>query len=775
MSNKSNWLPRIAWTVCALLGVVLSLKALREPDLWWMYRTGEWMWENGAVTREDMFSYTMSEVPWINVKWFYEVIMVVFKKIGGPEFWFMMQVIVTLIILTLIRKITARVAIDNYEKETLKPAWILAFVGALLVCDFRIIGRPEMVSHTMTLSYLYLWLRNRQKPDSKWVFAIISLQLLWANLHEAFGVGMVLLVILMISDWLEFGLRRWTGDEAKMPVKFSIATVGAWAAVSINPRGPEMIMHPFNIFTQLQENKFTTELDDYTTIAYWSWEAYTSMIVFAIVLVGVLWTTWSAARKSTQQQGFKAWLSELMQRFGLGYAAIFLAMFYLSLTAYRNIPFFIWVSTPLIALFLGKLLSRLKQEKIKWGVAIAVSLGAYVMVVSGQFYKMKGSHDYYGLQVLSSHNPVGASKFIKENNIKGTCFSDYLTSAYLLWDLQPDFKTYIDLRDLDIFSKEFFADFSDLIMNPSLIEKQDSIYNFDYAVVFRPQFATIHQYLLNSSEYDLVFVDPVAAVYLKQNDKHQALIQRYGFKANGNKDIFSKLPESSCSGLSYTVSKVFNPLYQIEDYKDLDYDAIRGSFYQSLGLVDMALEAAQASVKNGKEKWASYELLGNIYNSIAFSPNTPDADRQKYMDEAFRAYENSLRKKKDHLPAILGKATVQLQSMQFDKAIPILKKALKIDANSFPANQYMAICYKMQVSSGKATKKNIENWIKYATILLEMNPENPAMILDLGIAYGADNDCENAMYYLNKVEGTPGLPVEESKTADRYRKECRGG
>ncbi|MFT5648128.1 MAG: hypothetical protein ACI976_002824, partial [Aureispira sp.] len=40
--NKQSTIARIAWAICILLGIVLSLKALREPDIWWMYRTGEW-------------------------------------------------------------------------------------------------------------------------------------------------------------------------------------------------------------------------------------------------------------------------------------------------------------------------------------------------------------------------------------------------------------------------------------------------------------------------------------------------------------------------------------------------------------------------------------------------------------------------------------------------------------------------------------------------------------------------------------------------------------
>ena len=80
-------LHKVAWALCLLTGIVLSLKAIREPDLWWMYRTGEWMLEQGQVTRQDTFSYTFEGVEWINVKWLFEILISLAKNAFGVEGW----------------------------------------------------------------------------------------------------------------------------------------------------------------------------------------------------------------------------------------------------------------------------------------------------------------------------------------------------------------------------------------------------------------------------------------------------------------------------------------------------------------------------------------------------------------------------------------------------------------------------------------------------------------------------------------------------------------
>lgn len=81
----------------------------------------------------------------------------------------------------------------------------------------------------------------------------------------------------------------------------------------------------------------------------------------------------------------------------------------------------------------------------------------YIGIVSNGYYKITDSVNEYGLFVHPGFNPIGASHFIKKNKLQDKkCFSSYMVSSYFLWDLQPDFKTYIDLRDLDVFSSDFF-------------------------------------------------------------------------------------------------------------------------------------------------------------------------------------------------------------------------------------------------------------------------------------------------------------------------------
>lgn len=780
---NSKLLARIAWGLCLLVGIVLSLKSLREPDLWWMYRTGEWMLENGAVTKSDPFSYTFFGTEWINVKWFFEVIIASIKNVLGVEGIFILQAAVTLGILVLVYQSANLIRVKfGLDKTTPKKPFVGLIIAALLMLltiDYRLIGRPEMTSHLMTAAYLYLFWRWHYQP-SKAIFALIPLQLLWTNMHEAFGTGMVLMLAYLISVWVQYIYFNTDKQKIEAPKRLSLAVLGALVVIPINPRGIQMLTHPFEIFGQLSSNQYTTELAPIWKNLYWQeMQAYLNIAFMVAVLGFVVLTPLiiSAAEKSkVPRNKLLSWIEQLGNKYGLGNLVLITMLGYLSITAYRNIPFFILAATPILAVILEVLIHKVQKEKILYLATILLGIGFYTSIITGKYHEWtvnKNSRDKYGLQVLSSHNPVGAANFIEEKGIKGRCFSDYLTSSYLLWRLQPDFKTYIDLRDLDIFPAKFFDDFAQTMSNPRLFEEKDSIYHFDYVVIYRPMFQYLQKYLLESPNYDLVFVDAVASVYVKNTEANAQIIETYGFAKNKAPDIFSYLPEESTNGIGYTISKIFNPLYQPTDYSDTRQDIIAGSYYMNIKNPHLALKRANRHLQeNSAYSWEAYELFGNIYNYLAFAAQTPDSVRPAYIQQARVAYNQALMDKPDYASAMIGKGTIAMQQGSFSAAITLLQEARTIDPTNPVVIEYLTVCYKNLAFQNGQDKGSVEKWLEHALIWEKEQPNNPIAKLDIGIAYCFLDDCGSAVYYLNQVKDIPNLPKEEMKTAQKCLNSC---
>jgi hypothetical protein len=751
---------------------------MREPDIWWMLRTGEWIWTEKAVPSVDMFSYTYAGAEWVNVKWLFELIISAFAAVAGAEGIMILQAMATLGIIRF-AYVGGRANLQRVgqnQSNTLNPLrWDLAFLGmgifALLAMDFRFIGRPELVSHFFTAAYLFIFARYARDKDAKGLLWLIPMQLLWANLHEAFGIGMVLMLLFLLGQWAGYALRRWLDNTQKIPLRESSYIAAAILAVMIHPYGFKMLLHPFNIFGQLQENKFTTELANIASPLYWANESYLNFAFLAVSLVGIF--LMAKAEKGNI-------LQRLLKAVPPAQGLIYAALFYLSLTAYRNIPFFIlaawWPAAYLIYKLIDtKIFQRFGDKFITLKILIVSGL-FYVAIITGVYHQYwRNDKDEYGLQVLRSHNPVGAAEFVAANGLAKTrAYADYLTSSYLLWHLRPDFKTYIDLRDLDVFPSSFFQTFAATTIVPEAFEKEDSTYNFNYVVLFRPQFGALHQYLHYSERYALVFADAVAAVYLKNTPENAATIAKYGFRANGGKDIFTALPPSNSSAISYGLSKIVNPLFSNKNIDKGLQNLFAAEYYQNLQEFGLAENRAkQAVAELNTEKWRGHELLGGIYNGQIATAADPQ-QRQTLIQAAETEYNKALKLNPEATNALVGKGLIAFQMGQYLDAISSLKKAHILQPDNFSAVKYIAYSYKVRYFNEGQSKVDLENWLAYTKKMDKMNPENPFIILDLGLAFCQLNDCSQTSLYLNKVSEFPQFSEDEKAALLRCLQKCGG-
>ena len=520
-----------------LLTIVLSIKCMREPDIWWQIRTGQWILELHQVPTTDPFSYTFFGKDWINIKWGFEVLAALIAKYLGPESIFILQIIASCLILWLFIRI---LKLNNHYHPVV---FLIGTIVLLFGIEYRMNGRPEMFSHLFMVAFLYLLLLYHQS-SSKWVWLVVPIQLLWTNLHEAYGLGIVILLLFTLGSWLE----NYKENKAKA-IQLSLVTLASIIAIILNPRGIILLLQPLNIFNQVQQNKFTTELDAIWTSNYWQKEAWVLIVCIALLVIYLFKT-----------KKLKSALKEL----GLGYFITLLAMLFLGFTAYRNIIFFLLFAFPLLIITLYHFIP--KDSKMQT-IAIGIGFLFYLSIVSNVYYNKFRPRDHYGLEVLSINNPSGAAQYITQKKLQSKkCFSDYLTSSYLLWYLQPDFKTYIDLRDLDVFPTSFFNQYLQESEIPDKFHALDLKEKFDYVVLFRNNHPNLHAYLYNDSIYACTYIDAVAAVYEKTDE----------FTRD---DIFTPCKPIESSAFAITLSTLFKPTYTTYDYDALNTDFEAAAYY----------------------------------------------------------------------------------------------------------------------------------------------------------------------------------------------------
>lgn len=758
----------IAWIVVLMTGFAFSLKSLREPDLWWIFRTGEWILQNWQVPFKDSFSYTLKGTEWINVKWGFEVLATFFQKAGGPAFVYFLQALITLAGLYSLYRIYMVLKSDLMPSKAKLPdaGFLLAALTGLIAWEFRINGRPEAISHLFMLMYAYWLLKYTRKPGP-FIYWLVLLQVIWTNFHEAYGTGIIMLSVFTGASWFDYFLSKWRGWALSTfkPLHLTYTTLAAVPAMAINPRGYSMIWHPWNIYQQLGANKFTTELFNFTHPNYWQFQAYINLLFVAITLLALLMTYGGRSYKTIP------WYVRPLHSFGTGYCLFLGMFFYLSLTAYRNIPFFILISVPIAGLALTKVFSWIGTQrqayqnkpafyqKIGFGLLITLGLGLYGSITTNTYYEALERRDRFGLQVDAVKNPVQATRFIEKQNIKGRCFSDYLTSSYLLWHLRPGFKTFIDLRDLDVFPKDFFNRFAQMVKYPSVFNQADSLYKFDYVFLYRLEFNRLHQHLLQSEKYEPVFTGPVAVVYLKRGAGFKHLIEQYGLE--NQPDIFHRSKPVKPHLASSVVNHVAWPFFEASSYQSVNFDALAADYYRSIGRLKVALERAKAALEHPAGTGKGHEAMGNVYLDYASRAKNREQRRQ-YYQSARRHFQQALEAQKSNENALISLAALNLKAGRLQKAQKQLEQAVWYNPGNARAYQFLGKVYRQKANQGNR-RTMLEQRLDYLEKAYRIDPDNFKLTLTIGVGYCQLDMCHQAKPYLKAIKNRRQSPGKSSR------------
>jgi len=702
----------LSWSVCILIACVFAIKDLKQLDFFWMLRTGDYIIHSKTIPSTDILSYTFQNTEWLNIKWLYEVLIYCISYIGGPEFIPVLQLMINIFIVVLIFKCSVLLKKLNGEKNIIIPSGgiILATLIYLLGTEFRMTGRPEMISHLMTLLFLHLYLSYKNNPSGA-IYLLIPLQIIWTNCHDAFVNGYIMSIVFIISELAEYKIQRKEKDSNyKSSRHILIASALAVLSIGVNPNSYLLYSYPFKIFTSLNENNFTSEFFSCLNREYWMGkESYLLLVAFSLCMAGLLIT-------------FKAkdWKNRIViacKTFGIPYSIFIILFFYLALSAERNVVYFMIISAPLVSFYIDYLIPKfklnLKQKRIGYTAVCILGILFYVSICNNSYYKAFNIPSRYGFSRDKNDDPAGTVKFIKENNISGICFSDYLTSSVMLWHLRPDFKSYIDLRDLEVFTVPFFNEYQKMIRDTSTFINKDEIYKFDYALIYPNDFHSLHNYLYNSDRWVLAYIEPSCALYLKRNKKNETLIN------------------------------------ELEQLKDPDKFHIAENYKPS---------AAATFVS--KLFWFPYK------------PETANINYNAFIKFYFRMVSGTKLSANNKIEEHKRIAQELIDKGEFNEAIRHLEEAIKIkeDIGTYLLLAKCAGAMHVQIPNDKLY---MERWFDYMKNAYNLNNSDPRVRLMLGLAYCMDKrDYLSARKYLNDLENFKGITEDEAKLLKRCKELC---
>jgi hypothetical protein len=476
---------------------VLLRPALFDPDYFWHIESGRLIVAHWALPSGDPFSFTRPGQAWVLHEWLFQVVLYgMFSALG--HFGVKLLGALSSFLAVWLVYATAKTVLGRP-----RPALWLAAVAYLFLYAYAL-PRPQLLSYVFFGAYLYILLSLKYRKDAHLLPALPLIMILWVNAHGGYVIGIVLVALFCISEWL----TRCLGGNGELKVsdlqRLALMVVLTILASLCNPYFISHWAYPFEVMG----------LAATRNIAEWASPDFNEPLakLFLLVVGGFYALQIYRARKPDITElavpGFVVVAAFSSNRH------IVLAVMVMSIFAAPALRDGIQLAEQL-----GAGLQRLQHEwrrrfargkppsraegLLNLGIAAALGLAAIAYYPTAQRDEA---------EMVEEKLPAGAAQFVLDNGITGRMFNTYDFGGYLIHRLYPQRRVFVDGRaDMygDAFLEDYFAIHHGL---PTWARRLDK-YAIDYVICDRD--APIRQLLLARGDYRLVFDDKAGSVLVR--------------------------------------------------------------------------------------------------------------------------------------------------------------------------------------------------------------------------------------------------------------------
>jgi tetratricopeptide (TPR) repeat protein len=508
---------------------------------------------------ENVYSYTAPDHYFANHHWLYGVFAYILYVLVG---WKGMVIFKVLFLFLTFAFLFA---------AALKKAdfWLVVLVSVptIIMLMGRSSLRPEMFGYFFIALYVYVLLWSEERPSSWWLFLLLPVQILWANLHITFPIGVMIvggfwLEKVIFFDGLQFR-ERFTLEGIKKVfqnafIQKLILLIFLLTAVSfINPHGISGVIYSLGINTKegavvsAEVQPLFSHNDDIPENSYPSVDMLPELFILALVsfIVGY--------RKKSLFY-FLGTLASILLTIKVIRSFPFFAMFFLlAVTANFNDPF----------LKLKSFLERYwPAKKVSLQSVLASMIVLFLIFYTIYTFPRPLGGNERGIGLTTGAED--AINFYKSNQLSGPLFNDTDIGSYLIWYLYPEEKVFADNRFGDAYPPEILeTDYADAIKSEERWKEVSEKYRFNTIFIYQYDgMSAMRDFLfnrINDPEWAFVYADRYSVILVRNIPENQAVIDQYHITSDNAPIRFSELITSKNGADLVTAGDIFGLMGQI--------------------------------------------------------------------------------------------------------------------------------------------------------------------------------------------------------------------
>jgi tetratricopeptide (TPR) repeat protein len=622
MKIKTIW---IKISILALILLFYSLGIFHQTnlptqDIGRHIQNGQIIWQTKSVNQTNLYSYTYPDYPFLNHHWLSGLIFYFLFGIAGFKGLIVFKSILLLAAFLIVFILAAKKG--NF--------WLVAIfsIPVIFILNQRTEIRPEIFSYFLISLFLYFLVCFGQKPGWK-IYWLIPLQLFWVNSHIYFFIG-----ILMTAGYL---LEQIIFKRRNIR-KISFLLLCLILVSFVNPAGLAGLLAPLNIFEnygyQIVENKspfFLEHLMEDPAIPFFK-------IIIAVLALSFVFN-----------------LRKFSPFFFLASAGVILA----GCQMIRNFPLVGLIALPAISINLKPLLKfRWKPLKRIFPWFLALSLIVIVLLVFNGQTKLNNKHRGVGLTEQS----VDSTAFFKEENLSGPIFNNYDIGSYLIFELYPQEKIFVDNRP-EAYPESFFEEiYKPIQQNEEKWKIYSEKYNFNL-IFFTHQESTPwgREFLIKrlaDPGWILVQADSQSVILVKNKPANQAIIEKF----------------------QITPENIENRISSLINSPEIKLKMASINLLELTGQYDLAINVCESIIKDHPESAQAHLQMASLESR---STETVDLlSARRHLEKAIQLGKG--------LPSIYNSfGLIHFRLNKFKEAEKAWQEALKIDKDNEHALYYL--------------------------------------------------------------------------------------